>query len=112
MKNELNEALDLLEKEKNIKREVVLEALENALIHTYKKNYKDEQEDVDIKVDPKSGAVKVVSKRIVVEEYSEEFSSTEILLEDAVKIKKKAKVGDEIEVEISPKNLFDFRDDI
>lgn len=105
MKNELNEALDLLEKEKNIKREIILEALENALIHTYKKNYKDEQEDVDIKVDPKSGAVKVVSKRIVVEEYSDEFSSTEILLEDAVKIKKKAKVGDEIEVEISPKNF-------
>ena len=105
MKNELNEALDLLEKEKNIKREVVLEALENALIHTYKKNYKDEQEDVDIKVDPKTGAVKVVSKRIVVEEYSEEFASTEILLDDAVKIKKKAKVGDEIEVEISPKNF-------
>ena len=105
MKNELNEALDLLEKEKNIKREVILEALENALIHTYKKNYKDEQEDVDIRVDPKTGEVKVVSKRIVVEEYSEEFEATEILLEDAVKIKKKAKVGDTIEVEILPKNF-------
>ena len=105
MKNELNEALDLLEKEKNIKREVILEALQNALIHTYKKNYKDEQEDVDIRVDPKSGEVKVISKRIVVEEFSEEFSSTEILLEDAVKYKKKAKVGDEIEIEILPKNF-------
>lgn len=105
MKNELNEALDLLEKEKNIKREVILEALENALIHTYKKNYKDEQEDVDIKVDPKTGEVKVVSKRIVVEEYSEEFESTEILLEDAKKIKKKAALGDVIEVEILPKNF-------
>ena len=105
MKNELNEALDLLEKEKNIKREVILEALENALIHTYKKNYKDEQEDVDIRVDPKTGEVKVVSKRIVVEEYSEEFSATEILLEDAVKIKKKAKVGDELEIEVLPKNF-------
>lgn len=105
MKNELNEALTLLEKEKNIKREVVLEALENALIHTYKKNYKDEQEDVDIRVDPKTGEVKVVSKRIVVEQYSEEFETTEILLEDAKKIKKKAAVGDIIEVEILPKNF-------
>ena len=105
MKNELNEALDLLEKEKNIKREVVLEALQNALIHTYKKNYKDEQEDVDIRVDPKTGEVKVVSKRIVVEEYSEEFESTEILLEDAKKLKKKAALGDVIEVEILPKNF-------
>ena len=105
MKNELNEALDLLEKEKNIKREIILEALENALIHTYKKNYKDEQEDVDIRVNPKNGEVKVVSKRIVVDEYSEEFESTEILLEDAQKIKKNAKIGDTIEVEILPKNF-------
>lgn len=105
MKNELNEALDLLEKEKNIKREVILEALENALIHTYKKNYKDEQEDVDIKVDPKTGEIKVVSKRLVVEEYGDSEDVVEILLEDAKKIKKKASVGDIIEVEILPKNF-------
>ena len=105
MKNELNEALDLLEKEKNIKREIILEALENALIHTYKKNYKDEQEDVDIKVDPKTGEIKVVSKRLVVEEYGDSEATTEILLEDAKKIKKKAAVGDVIDVEILPKNF-------
>lgn len=105
MKNELNEALDLLEKEKNIKREIVLEALENALIHTYKKNYKDEQDDVDIRVDSKTGEIKVVSKRIVVEEYGDTELTTEILLDDAKKIKKNAKIGDEIEIEILPKNF-------
>ncbi|MFA7636645.1 MAG: transcription termination factor NusA [Monoglobales bacterium] len=105
MKNELNEALDLLEKEKNIKREIILEALQNALIHTYKKNYKDEQEDVDIRVDSKTGEIKVISKRLVVEEYSEDAEVNEILLEDAKKLKAKAAVGDIIEVEILPKNF-------
>ncbi len=105
MKNELNEALDLLEKEKNIKRELVLEALENALIHAYKRNYKDEQEDVNITVDPKTGEVKVVTKKIVVEKLGDVEEGREILLEDAQKIKKKAAIGDEIDVAILPRNF-------
>lgn len=105
MKNELNEALNLFEKEKGIKKEYILEALETALVHAYKKNYKEYKENVEIRIDSKTGDIKVISKRIVVENIGDLAESNEILIGEAREIKKDAQVGDYVDVEILPKDF-------
>ncbi len=105
MKNELGEALSLFEKEKGINKEYILEALETALLHSYKKNYKEYKEDVSIRIDGKTGDIKVISKRIVVENIGDLAESNEILIEEAKLINKDVKIGDYVEVEIRPRDF-------
>ena len=104
--NELQLALELLEKEKGIDKEYMLDALKNALVHAYRKNYKDECENLEIAISDK-GVVKVVAKKIVVEDFDEAFGpdDNQILLSDAKEYKAKAKVGDTIKIEIAPKDF-------
>lgn len=104
--NELQLALELLEKEKGINKEYMLDALKNALVHAYKKNYKDECENIEITISEK-GVVKVVARKIVVEDFDEAFGpdDNQILLHDAQEYKAKAKIGDTIKIEIAPKDF-------
>ena len=104
--NELQLALELLEKEKGIDKEYMLDALKGALVHAYKKNYKDECENIEITISEK-GVVKVVARKIVVEDFDEAFGpdDNQILLNDAKEYKAKAKVGDTIKIEIAPKDF-------
>ncbi len=104
--NELQLALELLEKEKGINKEYMLDALKNALVHAYKKNYKDECENIEITISEK-GVVKVVARKIVVEDFDEAFGpdDNQILLNDAKEYKAKAKIGDTIKIEIAPKDF-------
>ena len=83
--NELQIALDLLEKEKGIDKEYMLDALKTALIHAYKRNYKDECENIEINISD-SGNVKVIASKIVVEDFDEQFGpdDNQILLNDAI----------------------------
>lgn len=53
--NELQEALTILEKDKGIRKEYILDALETALMHSYRKNYKDDSENVEIKINDLNG---------------------------------------------------------
>ena len=106
MKNEFGEALASLEKDKGIKKDYILDALKTALVHAYKKNYKEDKDtEIEIRMDENGGNVKVIAKKLVVEEYNEESETSEILLEDAKKLKARAKVGDMLEMEILPKNF-------
>ncbi len=105
MKNELGEALSLFEKEKGINKEYILEALETALLHSYKKNYKEYKEDVEIRIDGKTGDIKVISRRIVVENIGDLAESNEILIEEARQIKKDVQIGEYVEVEIRPRDF-------
>ena len=106
MANDLQMALELLERDKGIPKEYVLDALNTALLHAYKKNYHDEGENVEVVIDDK-GVVKVVAKKLVVEDadFAPEEDNTHITLADAKKIKRTAKVGQEISVPIAPKNF-------
>ena len=83
--NELQLSLEMLEKEKGINKEYMLEALKGALVHAYKKNYKDECENIEIKISEK-GVVKVVAKKIVVEDFDEELGpdDNQILLKTSL----------------------------
>ena len=56
------EALDELEKEKGIKKEELLEAVETALLAAYKKNY-GEKENAEVKINNDTGEVKVFSRK-------------------------------------------------
>ncbi|MDP4118769.1 MAG: transcription termination factor NusA [Bacillota bacterium] len=104
--NDLQIALSELEKERGIKKEYMIEALKGALVHAYRKNYKDECENIEIIISDK-GAVKVVATKIVVDDFSEEFGpdDNQILLNDAKEYNAEAKIGDEIKIEIAPKDF-------
>ena len=99
---ELIIALDELEKEKGIKKEYILESIETALITAYKRNF-DSAENVKVTIDEKTGETHIYSIKTVVE--AAETPNLEISLEDAKKIDKKSKVGDEISIEIVPRNF-------
>ena len=100
---ELILALQELEKEKGIKKECLLEAIENALITAYKRNFDSSEENVKVTVDSKTGEVHVYAIKDVVE--TVEHPETQILLADAQNIDRKLAVGDKAEIEIIPKNF-------
>ncbi len=102
MNIEFIEALDQIEKEKGISKEILIEALEASLISAYKKNYGSAQ-NVFVNIDRDTGEVKVFSRKTVTEEVND--SLLEIDINDAVEINPTAKVGDTIPFEVTPKKF-------
>ncbi|MBE5922576.1 MAG: transcription termination/antitermination protein NusA [Lachnospiraceae bacterium] len=102
MNKELIEALNILEKEKDIRKEVMLEAIENSLITAYKQNF-DKAENVRVSVDRETGDIGVFAIKEVVEQV--EDMRTQISLADAAKYKKLPEIGEEVEVEIKSKDF-------
>ncbi len=95
-------ALDDLEKQKGIDKELFLSALENALSCACKKNF-GEARDVEVKVNPEKCSIKMYAYKTVVEEVVDE--DKEILLSDAQLIKQSYKIGDKVVEEIVPKDF-------
>lgn len=103
--SELIIAMDELEKEKGIKKEYLLEAIETALVTAYKRNF-DSAENVRITMDKETGEIHVYAEKDIVEKPEDvENSKLQICLEDARKINKKLEVGDKAEIEQVPKNF-------
>lgn len=102
MSSQLFEAIDYLEKEKGIDKDVLLEALEAALISAYKKNFKSAT-NVRVDIDEESGTMRVFSRKTVVEEIND--AQEEIALEEAKKIDPNYELEDVIEVEVTPKDF-------
>ena len=96
------EALDELEKEKGILKEELFETIETALLAAYKKNY-GEADNVVVSINRNSGDVKVFTQKKVVE--AVENPDDEISLEDALSFKKRAKLGDVLDLEINAENF-------
>ena len=96
------EALDELEKEKGILKEELLETIETALLAAYKKNY-GEKDNVKVTINRNSGDVKVYSQRLIVE--SVENPEEEISLQGAISVKKRAKLGDILDLEINAESF-------
>ena len=95
-------ALDLLEKEKKIPKEVFIEALESALALAYKKQF-GTSKAIEVLLLPEKNAFKINAYLTVVEEV--EDKDTQISLEDAKLIDRKYKVGDRITEEIDSKEF-------
>ncbi len=102
MSKELLGALDSLEKEKGVKKEVVIEALENALVSAYKRNYNQAQ-NVEVDFDKEKGNIHVYAVKEVVDEVFD--SRLEVSLKDALEINKAYEVGDTIRFEVTPKDF-------
>ena len=99
---ELIKALEDLEKEKGIKKEYLLESIETALVTAYKRNF-DSSENVKVVMDDKTGATNVYSVKEIVDKI--ENPVTQIDLKSAKKINKTLKVGEQVDIEIVPKNF-------
>lgn len=97
---ELLAAMDVLEKEKGIKKEVIVEALTDALANAYKKNYDDNNARVEAVIDDRTGAFKVYVFKKVVEEVVNPIE--EISLRDAVAISHGYELGDDLRQEVTP----------
>lgn len=105
MNKELVEALNALEKEKEISKETLFEAIENSLI-TACKNHFGKADNVKVEINRETGDFLCYAEKQVVETPEEvEDGLLQISLEDAVKLSKKAKVGDVLNVEIKSKEF-------
>ncbi|RLQ95706.1 transcription termination factor NusA [Falsibacillus albus] len=102
MSTELLDALNLLEKEKGISRDILIEAIEAALISAYRRNFNQAQ-NVRIDLNLGSGTMRVFARKEVVDEVFD--SRLEISLEDAAKINPAYEVGDVVEIEVTPKDF-------
>lgn len=99
MNVEFIQALDDIEKDKGISKDVLLEAIETALVSAYKKDF-GSKDNVRIEISAEAGEVKVYSRKEVVEEVENENS--EITLIEAENIDSKYGIGDIVEIEVTP----------
>lgn len=102
MNLEFINALDEIEKDKGISKEVLLEAIESALLSAYKKDF-GSKENVRVELDSDQGEVKVYSRKKVVEEV--ENDNFEISIEKAKEKDSNYEVGDILEKEVTPDNF-------
>lgn len=102
MSAELMYALDQLEREKGINKEVLIEAIEAALISAYKRNFNSTQ-NVKISFDTESGDVRVYALKKVTENPTNDL--LEISLEEALKVSKKLALEDIAEIEVTPRKF-------
>lgn len=96
------EAFATLEKTKGIKQDVIVEAIEAALVAAYKKNY-NQATNVVVEFDERKGDFKLMTEKEVVDEVHDD--RLEISLKDALTINKAYEVGDKIRFEVAPKNF-------
>ena len=97
MNVELIEALSTLEKEKGLDTDVLLEAIEVALIAAYKKNFGALQ-NVRVQIDKTTGKIGVYSRRKIVEEVLD--PRTEISLEEARTLDPRYELEDIVELSL------------
>ena len=105
MNKELIEALNILEKEKDISKDTLFEAIENSLI-TACKNHFGKADNVKVEINRETGDFLCYAEKEVVETKEEvEDSMLQIALADAKEVSKRAKVGDILNVEIKSKEF-------
>lgn len=105
MNKELMEALDILEKEKEISKETLFEAIENSLM-TACKNHFGKADNIKVEINRETCDFLCYAEKEVVETKDDvEDDCLQIALEDAKAVSKKAKVGDLLHVEIKSKEF-------
>lgn len=102
MSSELMDALVILEKEKGISQDVLIEAIEAALVSAYKRNFNQAQ-NVRVDLNLETGTMRVFARKEVVDEVFD--SRLEISLEEAHSINPAYEAGDIVELEVTPKEF-------
>ena len=102
MNSEILAALEYFEREKGIKREVLLEAILNAVLQAARKAV-GPAKDLRVELDSKTGEMKAYAKLTVVEKVTNKHD--EIRFELAQKFKADVQLGDELEVPVTPRDF-------
>ncbi|MEC1520854.1 transcription termination factor NusA [Neobacillus niacini] len=102
MSSELLDALTILEREKGISRDVLIDAIEAALISAYRRNFNQAQ-NVRIDLNLGTGSMRVFARKEVVDEVFD--PRLEISLTDARNINPNYAVEDVVEMEVTPKDF-------
>lgn len=102
MNNELLNVLEYLEREKGIKKEVLIKAVESSLLSASRKSI-GAQKNTWITIDPKTGDIKVFNKMAVVENVVN--SKEEMTLDEARRIQPNIQLGEMVNIEVTPKDF-------
>ncbi|PGS47168.1 transcription termination factor NusA [Bacillus sp. AFS041924] len=102
MSSELLTALEIIEREKGISKDVVIEAIEAALISAYKRNFNQAQ-NVRVDFNLHNGSIRVFARKEVVSNVFD--TRLEITVEEAQQHNPNFMVGDIIELEVTPKDF-------
>ena len=107
LQNDLMLAINQIAAERGIDADEVLEAIKTAILAGFRRDYPEEEDlgmSLKVDVDKDKGAFAVFADKKVVKDVSDK--STQISLKDAKKIESKLKVGDHIEVDVTPTGDF------
>lgn len=99
---DLIQALNQIEKEKGISKEILLEALENSLLVACKNHY-GKSDNIQVNINRETGNVTVFAEREIVEEVEDPVTQIDAV-EAKVKFPKN-EIGDTVQVEVTPKNF-------
>jgi N utilization substance protein A len=102
MQSQFFAAINQLCDEKNIPRDKVMEAIKAALRAAYRKDWGNKEENIDIDIDENSGMATVYVVKTVVKKIENEF--LEISEKEAQKYDKRAEIGDEVRIDVTPMN--------
>lgn len=102
MNKEFIQAIEDLEKERQISKDVLIEAIESALVSAYKKNYGTSQ-NVRVDIDRENGDIAVLMRMDVVEEVEDDL--TQISVEEAREIDYRYQAGDIVEYQVTPRDF-------
>ncbi len=104
MNKELIDALEILEREKNISKATMLEAIENSLL-TACKNHFGRADNIRVNIDPETGDFSVIADKTVVEEVDPEEKAVQISLAEARMISPNYQVGDVVQIPVESKSF-------
>lgn len=96
MQNQFLSAIEQICEEKGISKDMVMEAIEAAIVAAYKKDFGDKEQEVRVELDPNNGDATIFVTKEVVENLEDPM--IQLSLADAKKAKKDAAIGDFIEV--------------
>ena len=102
MNKELIESLNIIEKEKDISKDILLEAIENSLI-TACKNHFGKSDNIKVSINRENGDFHVIAEKTVVDNVEDDLM--EISLDEAKLINPKFDLGDIVNVEIKSKEF-------
>jgi N utilization substance protein A len=102
MSSEMADAIKRIVQEKGVPEELIVKTIEEALLAAYKKKY-GTVENAVIRFNEESSEVTVFAKKKIVEEVSDEV--TEISLKEALSYNEASEIGDELLIEVNPKDF-------
>jgi N utilization substance protein A len=102
MNGEFLQALDQIAKEKGISKELLIDAIDVALVSAFKKNFGTSQ-NVKVSIDRETGEVDVFALKTVAEEVENDL--LQVSLQDAKALNKSYEIDDVVEIKVTPRNF-------